>query len=140
MDHPGGGRRIRNANVDIAMSAVNHQPLDVYAKFRGDQQRQLNRYYRWTRRLIAVKRICIFAVIGAEAVIRKLLAANAIGLVTTHDLELAQLAEHLAPRAANVHFADEVVEGSLKFDYRLRPGVVKSSNALLLMRNLGLDV
>jgi DNA mismatch repair ATPase MutS len=78
--------------------------------------------------------------VGAEAVIRKLLDSGAIGLVTTHDLELTRVAEHLAPAALNVHFVDTVIDGRLHFDYRMRAGVVQSSNALRLMRDAGLDV
>src|SRR5262249_42593465 len=64
---------------------------------------------------------------GAEAVVRGLVARGALGLVTTHDLALTHIAEALAPRAANVHFADEVVDGTITFDYRMRPGVVQHS-------------
>jgi len=77
---------------------------------------------------------------GAEAIIRRLLAGQAIGLVTTHDLELTRVVDHLAPAACNVHFADQVVADTLQFDYRVRPGVVQSSNALALMRSLGLNI
>jgi DNA mismatch repair ATPase MutS len=78
--------------------------------------------------------------IGAEAVLRRLLDAGAIGLVTTHDLALTQITDRLAPRAVNVHFADQLVNGELHFDYRMHPGVVPHSNALTLMRAIGLDV
>lgn len=78
--------------------------------------------------------------IGAEAVVRSLLDRGAIGLLTTHDLALAQVAEALAPRAANVHFEDALEEGRITFDYRMRPGVVARSNALALMRSIGLEV
>ena len=64
----------------------------------------------------------------------------AIGLVTTHDLTLAKVADELAPRAANVHFEDHLENGQMVFDYKLRPGVVTKSNALALMRAMGLDV
>ena len=78
---------------------------------------------------------------GAEAVIRGLLERGAIGLFTTHDLTLAEVAGHLAPRAVNVHFADHLDgHGKLAFDYRMRPGVVQQSNALALMRAVGLEV
>jgi MutS domain V len=76
--------------------------------------------------------------LGAEAVVRGLVERGAIGLVTTHDLALARVAEALAPRAANVHFEDHMVEGRMEFDYRLRPGVVARGNALELMRAMGL--
>lgn len=78
--------------------------------------------------------------IGAEAIVRSLVDRGAVGLVTTHDLALAQIADDLAPRAANVHFEDQLVDGRMRFDYRLRPGVVARSNALALMRAVGLEV
>ena len=78
--------------------------------------------------------------IGAEAVLRGLIAQGAIGLVTTHDLALAKVADALAPRAANAHFEDHLENGRMIFDYRLRSGVVQKSNALELMRAVGLDV
>jgi len=82
--------------------------------------------------------------IGAEAVLRELLARGALGLVTTHDLALTALAGGGAgaapPALANAHFEDQVAEGALAFDYRLRPGVVGHSNALALMRAVGLPV
>ena len=76
--------------------------------------------------------------IGAEAVIRRLLAAGAFGIVTTHDLALTEIAEKLAPRATNLHFRDVLVGGTLQFDHTLRPGIVDRGNALALMRGLGL--
>jgi hypothetical protein len=78
--------------------------------------------------------------IGAEGVVRGLVERGAIGLVTTHDLALAQITEVLAPRAANVHFEDHLEDGKMTFDYLLRPGVIKKSNALELMRSVGLEV
>jgi hypothetical protein len=78
--------------------------------------------------------------IGAEAVIRSLIDAGSIGLVTTHDLALAKAADGLGERARNVHFADEIRDGELHFDYRMHPGVVQKSNALELMRSVGLSV
>ncbi len=78
--------------------------------------------------------------IGSEAVVRSLVARGAIGLVTTHDLALAQIASALAPHGANVHFEDRLENGQMSFDYRLRPGVVEKSNALELMRSVGLEI
>ena len=46
----------------------------------------------------------------------------------------------LAPRAANVHFQDHLEDGRIVFDYVMRPGVVRKSNALELMRSVGLEV
>jgi hypothetical protein len=78
--------------------------------------------------------------IGAAAIIRGLVSRGAIGLATTHDLALAQIADDLAPRAANVHFEDHIENGQVLFDYRMRPGVVTKSNALELMRAVGIEV
>jgi len=78
--------------------------------------------------------------IGAEAVVRTLLNLGAVGLVTSHDLALAEIAENLAPRAANVHFEDHLEAGRIAFDYRLKPGPVRKGNALGLMRAVGLEV
>jgi hypothetical protein len=78
--------------------------------------------------------------IGAEAIVRGLVERGAMGLVTTHDLALAHIADALGPRGANVHFEDRLEDGKLYFDYRLRPGVVTHSNALELMRSVGLEV
>jgi hypothetical protein len=78
--------------------------------------------------------------IGAEALLRSLLGHGAIGLLTTHDLALAEAARALEPAATNVHFQDELKDGALHFDYRMREGVVQRSNALELMRSVGLNV
>jgi hypothetical protein len=78
--------------------------------------------------------------IGASAIVRTLIDRGAIGIITTHDLALAHIAEDLPGRAVNVHFADTFVDGRLHFDYRLLPGVVERSNALDLMRSVGLEV
>jgi DNA mismatch repair ATPase MutS len=77
---------------------------------------------------------------GAEAVVCGLVQSGAIGLVTTHDLSLTHIVEVLAPRAANVHFADHIENGRMVWDYKMRPGVVQNSNAIALMRAVGLDV
>ncbi|MBI4470161.1 MAG: DNA mismatch repair protein MutS [Acidobacteria bacterium] len=78
--------------------------------------------------------------IGAEAMLRGLLDRGAMGLITTHDLALARIADALAPRVENVHFEDHLEEGKMSFDYRMRAGVVTKSNAIALMRSVGLDV
>jgi MutS domain V len=78
--------------------------------------------------------------IGAEGVVRGLVKRDAIGLVTTHDLALAAIADSLASQAANKHFEDHLENGVMTFDYRIQPGVVEKSNALELMRAVGLNV
>lgn len=78
--------------------------------------------------------------IGAEAIIKGLVHRGAIGLLTTHDLALAHIVETLASQVANVHFVDHIENGKIIFDYHLRPGIVRKSNALELMRSIGLEV
>jgi DNA mismatch repair ATPase MutS len=78
--------------------------------------------------------------IGAQAVIETLVSAGAIGLVSTHDLALARMADTLDGKATNVHFEDHMEGDRMVFDYRMRPGVVERSNALALMRAVGLEV
>ena len=78
--------------------------------------------------------------IGAEGVVCGLVERGAIGLVTTHDLALTKIVDKLGERAANVHFEDHLEAGKMTFDYVLRPGVLQKSNALELMRSVGLEI
>jgi hypothetical protein len=77
---------------------------------------------------------------GAEGVLRGFLDRRAIGLITTHDLALTAITGPMQGLAANVHFEDHLEGGQISFDYRLRDGVVAKSNALELMRSIGLEV
>ena len=77
---------------------------------------------------------------GAAGILRGLIDRGAIGLATTHDLALTAMVEQLGGRARNVHFEDRFEDGTLMFDYQLKPGVVQTSNAIALMRAVGLDV
>ncbi len=76
--------------------------------------------------------------IGAEAVVRGLVRHGAIGLITTHDLTLTSIAATAHGR--NIHFEDRLEDGRMTFDYLARDGVVTKSNALELMRLVGLPV
>ncbi len=78
--------------------------------------------------------------VGAAGILRGLLDRGAIGLVTTHDLALTAIADDLGPRVANVHFEDWFDRGEMRFDYRMKPGPVTRSNAIALMRAVGLDI
>jgi hypothetical protein len=78
--------------------------------------------------------------IGSEAVVRSLQKLNAIGIVTTHDLALAKIVDDLGPAATNMHFEDHIENGKIAFDYKMKPGVIQKSNAVALMRSVGLDV
>jgi len=77
---------------------------------------------------------------AAEALLRMLVARRAIGIVTTHDLALTEIAAILPGDVRNVHLQDHVENGQMRFDYKLRDGVITQSNALELMRMIGLDV
>ena len=63
-----------------------------------------------------------------------------MGLVTTHDLALTAIPETMGGAARTAHFEDSIEDGKLKFDYRLKPGIVQTSNALKLMRSIGLEI
>lgn len=78
--------------------------------------------------------------IGTRSIVENLIERGAIGLVTTHDLALTQIPQEIGARATNYHFEDHIEDGELQFDYKLRPGVVQTSNALQLMRSIGLEV
>jgi hypothetical protein len=77
---------------------------------------------------------------GTRYVVHDLVKQGAIGLVTTHDLALTAIPETLDGAAQNCHFEDSIEDGKLKFDYRLQPGIVQTSNALKLMKAVGLNV
>ncbi len=79
-------------------------------------------------------------ILGARAVVRDLLAHGALGAVSTHDLGLASMEEETPDSVHNVHLQEQVEGERMTFDYRLRDGVVQSSNALRLMKALGLPV
>jgi MutS domain V len=78
--------------------------------------------------------------IGTRSFVTKLVEQGAVGLVSTHDLALTAIPQEIGPRATNCHFEDHLEDGQLRFDYKLYPGVVQTSNALALMRGIGLDV
>lgn len=79
-------------------------------------------------------------IVGARSVVASLVAKGAIGAVSSHDLGLTDLPERTESRVRNAHFRETVEGEVMTFDYRLRPGIVDTSNALRLMRGVGLDV
>jgi len=78
---------------------------------------------------------------GVRIVLRRLVGSGAVGAVATHDLRVHHTPE-LEAAADVVHLTGDVSEGAegplLSFDYRLRPGPAPSTNALALMRAVGL--
>jgi hypothetical protein len=78
--------------------------------------------------------------IGAEGTVSALVESGAIGMISTHDLALTQLSVKGDGHVRNVHLQDEIIDGKMKFDFRLRDGVVPRSNGIELMRLIGLKV
>ncbi|MCP3140667.1 MutS-related protein [Pyxidicoccus xibeiensis] len=78
--------------------------------------------------------------IASREVLRLLLGTGAIGAVTTHDLSLAVLSDEPGAHVVNVHFRDHLEDGKMVFDYRLRQGVVDTTNALRVLRLAGVPV
>ncbi|MGB6109743.1 MAG: mismatch repair protein [Acidobacteriaceae bacterium] len=78
--------------------------------------------------------------IGAEGVLRGLSGRGAIGILTTHDLALTELEGLPEGALKNMHFQDDLENGTMRFDFQLRPGVITKSNGLELMRSIGLKV
>lgn len=77
---------------------------------------------------------------GSKALIKQLIGHNAVGLIATHDLELAKLADDFPARLHNYHFDVQVSDGELYFDYKLKRGICTSMNASLLMKKIGIEL
>ena len=145
------------APVRAARLRLSHLALGATLRIRDSLQEGTSRFYAELVRLRDIVRIAegpvplLFLLdeilhgtnshdrrLGAAAVVRGLVERGAIGLVTTHDLALSEIVDDPEVRAVNVHFEDRLEDGQMLFDYRMRPGVVRTSNALALMRTLGL--
>jgi hypothetical protein len=77
--------------------------------------------------------------LGTEAILNEIVRSGAIGLITTHDLALADLVAHGANHAKNVHFQEYYDDGEMRFDYKMRPGVSTQTNGMNVMAALGLS-
>lgn len=77
--------------------------------------------------------------IGSRAYVRALAGKPGLGLIATHDLELAKLDDEV-PQVVNYHFRDYVDGDRMVFDYTLRPGPCPTTNALRIMELEGLPV
>lgn len=152
---------LAQAGAPVRASALALSPLAVCASIRTQDSLQegVSRFYAEIKRLGAIMGAAsgplpvLFLIdellqgtnshdrrIGAEAIVRGLVERGAIGLLTTHDLALTHIAGRFGHRGANVHFEDHLENGQMRFDYRTRPGIVEKSNAIELMRSVGLDV
>ncbi len=76
---------------------------------------------------------------GSRAFIKKLSELKGTGFITTHDLELVNLAGEI-PTILNYHFREEIVNGKMVFDYKIHPGPCPTTNALKIMELSGLPV
>lgn len=76
---------------------------------------------------------------GAKVLIKKLMREGAIGLVSTHDLELSELEGESGGRIKNYHFREYYEDGKIHFDYKLRSGVSTTRNAMYLIKMAGID-
>jgi hypothetical protein len=149
------------AGAPVRARAFRMTPLQIGASIRtvDSLQEGISRFYAEIKRLHQIVQMAdrperlVFLIdevlagtnshdrqIGAAFIVKALVDRKAVGLITTHDLALTQVVDQVTPPGANFHFEDQMVGGKLSFDYQLQPGVVKKSNALDLMRSIGLDV
>jgi DNA mismatch repair ATPase MutS len=77
---------------------------------------------------------------ASRAIVKRLVELGAIGAIATHDLGLTSLEGETGGKVRNVHFTDCIQDGEMTFDYRLRPGVVATTNALALLAKVGIDI
>ncbi len=77
--------------------------------------------------------------IGSQSYVRALVNQHGVGLIATHDLELAKLAQEHST-IQNHHFREKVIDGQMVFDYILQPGPCPTTNALKIMEMEGLPV
>ena len=78
--------------------------------------------------------------IGAGAVIKTLVKDGGLGLVTTHDLALTEIADELDEKARKICFVDHIEDEKMLFDYKIHDGVASRGNAVRLMQLQGLDI
>lgn len=78
--------------------------------------------------------------LGSKAVIERLISKNGVGMVATHDLQIAGLEQEYPGYIHNFYFDIQVENGEMLFDYKLKPGECKTFNASLLLKRIGIDV
>jgi hypothetical protein len=77
---------------------------------------------------------------GSKALIKQLIQQKAAGMLATHDLDLAKLANDYPANIHNYHFDVQVANDELYFDYKLKEGVCNSLNASILMKKIGIEI
>lgn len=76
---------------------------------------------------------------GSTAFLKYVADKNGIGMISTHDLELASLEKEI-PQLSNWHFAETIEGGKMSFEYKIKPGPCPTTNALKIMEMEGLPV
>ncbi|WP_306551085.1 DNA mismatch repair protein MutS [Daejeonella sp.] len=76
--------------------------------------------------------------LGSKAVIEKLISQNAVGIVATHDLQIAELEQKYPDYIRNYYFDIQVEGEEMNFDYKLKAGECKTFNASLLLKRIGI--
>ena len=77
---------------------------------------------------------------GSVALIKQLMKEQAVAVVATHDVELANLKDEYNRAISNYYFDVQVVGEELCFDYKLKSGVCKTMNASMLMKKIGIEI
>ena len=75
---------------------------------------------------------------GSEALIKKIVKLNGVGIVATHDVELSKLNNELPNNIRNLCFEIEIIDDRLNFDYKIKDGVCMTMNASFLMKKMGI--
>lgn len=78
--------------------------------------------------------------LGSKAVIEQLISKKAVGMVATHDLQIAQLENKYPDYVRNYYFDIQVKDGEMLFDYKIKHGECKTFNASLLLKQIGINV
>ena len=79
-------------------------------------------------------------IIGAKNVIANLDKNWVIGLISTHDFELCNFGEDKNSRIVNYHFSETYSENKIKFEYILKAGRCRTTNAQYLMKMVGIEI
>ena len=78
--------------------------------------------------------------LGSKAVIEQLIAKKGVGMVATHDLQIARLEDKYPDYVRNFYFDIQVMDGEMLFDYKIKDGECKTFNASLLLKQIGIEV
>jgi DNA mismatch repair ATPase MutS len=78
--------------------------------------------------------------LGSKAVIEQLISKKAVGMVATHDLQIAELEKKYSDYVRNFYFDIQVKNGEMLFDYKIKDGECKTFNASLLLKQIGINI